>query len=328
MIKKTVLVYILLFLSLCLGYLKLPADTWEVFQDSYIKTSQNGALVALGAKGVSLGDSETQVLCAFGEAQDVLMSEYGFDWYIYHDDYKDYIQIGMKDGQVVAVYTNAKTAHVAGVTYGMSRDDARLSFGELVYVIDKPAASYRVMKEDAPASEGDVFFFQNAYIHVFYDIFKHDSVTSFHIIEQDMEMDFGLYGSSSEALGESFEKQNFYVTNALRRREGKEPFAYSEALSKVARSHAENMAKYDYFSHEDREGNLAHQRMSRAGIYYLSAGENLAMGSQNSLYMHEMLMNSEGHRKNILGNYQFLGVGVAFRADGAPFLAQNYTALY
>lgn len=313
---------------LSLGYLQLPTDLWDYQSNPAINMPQNGAFVELGEKGVNLGDSQMQVLQVFGEARDVLISEYGFDWYIFHDDYKDYIQIGMQDGHVVAIYTNAKAADALGVTYGMSRDDARLCLGEPVYVIDKPAASYRVMKEDAPAAEGDVFFFQNAYIHVFYDIFKHDSVTSFHIIEKDTEMNFGLYGNPTEALCESFEKQNFYVTNALRKREGKEPLSYSDALSGVARSHAENMAEYDYFSHEDRDGNLAHQRMSLAGIYYLSAGENLAMGSQNSLYMHEMLMNSEGHRKNILGNYQFLGVGVAFRADGAPFLAQNYTALY
>ncbi len=41
--------------------------------------------------------------------------------------------------------------------------------------------------------------------------------------------------------------------------------------------------------------------MKREGIVYTSAGENIAAGQINAIYAHEAWMNSEGHRKNILG---------------------------
>lgn len=46
------------------------------------------------------------------------------------------------------------------------------------------------------------------------------------------------------------------------------------------------------------------------------AGENLAYGQQNSIFAHEGLMNSLGHRKNILNtNFSTLGVGVDFNEN-------------
>ena len=40
--------------------------------------------------------------------------------------------------------------------------------------------------------------------------------------------------------------------------------------------------------------------MKRDGIQFNVAAENLAYGQQSSIYAHEGLMNSLGHRENIL----------------------------
>lgn len=62
-------------------------------------------------------------------------------------------------------------------------------------------------------------------------------------------------------------------------------------------------------------------------IIYNSAGENLAYGHQNSIFAHEGLMNSEGHRKNILQpSFKNLGVGVDFNDERQPFWTENYTS--
>ena len=46
-----------------------------------------------------------------------------------------------------------------------------------------------------------------------------------------------------------------------------------------------------------------------------------------TVYAHQGLMNSLGHRKNIL-NHQFknLGLGVDFNDDRQPFWIENYTS--
>ena len=58
------------------------------------------------------------------------------------------------------------------------------------------------------------------------------------------------------------------------------------------------------------------------------AGENLAYGQQNSIFAHEGLMNSLGHRKNILNtNFSTLGVGVDFNEKRQPYWTEKLYGL-
>jgi uncharacterized protein YkwD len=55
------------------------------------------------------------------------------------------------------------------------------------------------------------------------------------------------------------------------------------------------------------------------------AGENLAYGQFSSIFAHEGLMNSLGHRENILRkDYEYLGVGVAFNDESQPYYTENF----
>jgi uncharacterized protein YkwD len=50
--------------------------------------------------------------------------------------------------------------------------------------------------------------------------------------------------------------------------------------------------------------------LTRSGITYKSAGENIAMGQFDAIEAHEGWMNSLGHRENILNkDFTMLGVG-------------------
>jgi uncharacterized protein YkwD len=56
--------------------------------------------------------------------------------------------------------------------------------------------------------------------------------------------------------------------------------------------------------------------MDHFGITYQTAGENLA-GNQTVDRAHTSLMNSQGHRENILSsNYSEVGIGIV---DGGPY---------
>jgi uncharacterized protein YkwD len=81
-------------------------------------------------------------------------------------------------------------------------------------------------------------------------------------------------------------------------------------LVPVARAHSQDMFARGYFSHYTLEGKDPFQRMRSAGIKYLSAGENLALGQTLDI-CHEGLMNSPGHKANILNpSYGRLGIGI------------------
>ena len=66
-------------------------------------------------------------------------------------------------------------------------------------------------------------------------------------------------------------------------------------------------------------------RIEEDDLYYTMAGENLAYGQTSSIFAHEGLMNSLGHRENILqAKYEYLGVGVSFNGDNHPYYTENF----
>ena len=58
------------------------------------------------------------------------------------------------------------------------------------------------------------------------------------------------------------------------------PLRWNSALAQAARWHAEDMARYNYFSHQGDDGSTPAQRVMRAGYRYRSMGENIAGGQE------------------------------------------------
>ncbi len=74
------------------------------------------------------------------------------------------------------------------------------------------------------------------------------------------------------------------------------------------------MATRDFFSHKNKQGQTPFDRMRQAGITFITAAENIAYAPE-VLEIHKNLMNSPGHRANILNpKYNKIGIGiVAFK---------------
>ena len=296
----------------------------ELAGDTIQKDSVTDVLYE-GNRCVSVGMSYDDVLSAFGDPVDTLPSEYGFIWNIFHDDFKNYIQIGVQNNKVVGIYTNSPRFSFRGICVGTAAADVNLTFEEPIDFITKGNTKYIMNGLNEDKTNMELFRIGNMYVTFFYDVFKNNSVTSVNIIEYDTEQSYDrLYAAQSPELAESFEKQNFYVTNAVRVREGLSPFSFHRGMAKVALLHSQEMAENNYFNHNDLSGGTVADRAHDGGINFKMVGENIAMGAQNTLYMHELLMNSEGHRKNILADFHAVGIGVAFSQDDVPYLTQNF----
>jgi uncharacterized protein YkwD len=106
------------------------------------------------------------------------------------------------------------------------------------------------------------------------------------------------------------------LVNQERTRRGLKALQWDPELVPVARAHSQDMFARGYFSHYTLEGKDPFDRMKAAGIKYYSAGENLALGPTLSV-CHEGLMNSPGHRANILNpTYGRVGIGIL---DGGAY---------
>jgi uncharacterized protein YkwD len=113
------------------------------------------------------------------------------------------------------------------------------------------------------------------------------------------------------------------LTNFARRGRGLPPMAAVQSLERAARRKSADILRCDSFSHEAC-GRAFTYWMERFG--YLgdcsSAGENIAwgtgsLGSVRSIF--RAWMKSPGHRENILGPFEEIGVGLRIgRLEGSP----------
>ena len=105
------------------------------------------------------------------------------------------------------------------------------------------------------------------------------------------------------------EQKMFDLVNQERIRVGVKPLAWNEEQAGVGRAHSKDMFERGYFSHYSPEGKDVGDRLEEADIAYTIAGENLAL-APDVIRAHNGLMNSEGHRRNILDPaFRKLGIG-------------------
>lgn len=121
------------------------------------------------------------------------------------------------------------------------------------------------------------------------------------------------------------EQEMLQVLNKERTSRGLVALVSDTALREVARAYSEDMFRRGYFSHDNPEGEDPFDRMDKAGIVYGFAGENLALAPSTSLAM-EGLMNSKGHRENILRpEFRKIGIGVIDGGIYGKMYTQEFT---
>ena len=133
----------------------------------------------------------------------------------------------------------------------------------------------------------------------------------------------GIYSTDSSICGD-FENVNRYLINSERFNKNLNTLSYDENATLCARSHSKDMRDNDYFAHNNLKNQTPFDRMSSYNINYMAAAENIAGGQTSGIFAHYDLMNSKGHRVNILGDYKYIGVGVVFGGSLSMYLTQNF----
>jgi uncharacterized protein YkwD len=110
------------------------------------------------------------------------------------------------------------------------------------------------------------------------------------------------------------EQRMLDLVNSERQANGLQPLAADPELTQVARQHSADMFARGYFAHDTPEGLTPFDRMREANVRFAVAGENLALAPTIPV-AHTGLMNSPGHRANIL-RPQFGRVGIGVMDGG------------
>ncbi|MCX7714174.1 MAG: M15 family metallopeptidase [Clostridia bacterium] len=114
--------------------------------------------ISVGGRTVWIGESEKELLKAFGNPNRIDVSEFGFSWYVYSADYENFIMVGVREDVVCAFYTNCQSFAYKTLKAGADALKAEdLSASHLVFLKDEnekiDAVYYNPCESDQKVSE-------------------------------------------------------------------------------------------------------------------------------------------------------------------------------
>lgn len=120
------------------------------------------------------------------------------------------------------------------------------------------------------------------------------------------------------------ESKMLELVNQERQKVGLKPLKNDMRLVDISRKKSKDMIDKNYFGHTSPTYGTPFDALKNNGVSYRYAGENLA-GAPTVERAHNGLMNSPGHRANILNpNYTHVGIGIV---DGGPY-GKMYTQTF
>lgn len=118
------------------------------------------------------------------------------------------------------------------------------------------------------------------------------------------------FSTTNTAVDKSSENAMLELVNKERAKSATAPLEQENNITQIAREYSKDMAKRNYFCHFSPEGKDVGDRLSETNISYAVAGENLAFAPSVTT-AHTGLMNSPGHKRNILDPaFRKVGIGV------------------
>nr|WP_317851489.1 CAP domain-containing protein [Neobacillus bataviensis] len=251
---------------------------------------------------------------------------YGYQWYIYNQDYKRYLQIGVENQQVVTIYAIGENLDVAPFEIGQPVEEIfNTQFIDTNINIDLNGNSYRFELNDTDLNLRPIVQLGNVYVQLYIDKFT-GNLSSVRFLNADTLIKQRPYElvytgqlieppTPDETKWKEIERGNeqeiFDLTNVLRIRHKLKPLKWDTPTAEVAFGHSKDMSDNNDFSHTSKKFGDLSNRLKTAKVAYQSAGENIAANYTDGPAVVEGWLNSKGHRDSLLNkDYTHLGVGV------------------
>lgn len=118
------------------------------------------------------------------------------------------------------------------------------------------------------------------------------------------------FKTSEFSPNSAFENELIALVNKERASRNLQTLTADDTLTKIGRGHSADMFTRGYFAHNSPEGKNVSDRAMEKNYSFLVIGENLAYAPSVAL-AHKGLMDSEGHRANILSpDFSKIGIGI------------------
>lgn len=130
--------------------------------------------------------------------------------------------------------------------------------------------------------------------------------------------------TSGQPVTERLSEDVLKYTNQYRKSKGLKTLEMRDDLNAIARKHSEDMASgRTSFGHNGYNQRVAKIKKT-VKPYDGFVAENVAYGASNGKEAFDFWKRSSGHRKNMLGNYRYIGIGTARNKKGIIYYTQIF----
>lgn len=274
-----------------------------------------------------IGKSSNKLAEIYGEPNRIDQSAYDYQWWVYNEDYDQYVQFGIEDEKIVTIFAAGKNMQVDPLSIGQSQEEVKKHFpftDEITYQAGVSSYTFHITEEDMK-TRPLVRWKNDVFIQLYFDSFT-DTLSSIRIIDGETLLKHRPYeivyrgnlpdepDLSDEEWREvetGMERQILDLTNVYRNYHGISPLKLDEAVSEVAYLHSKDMGENEYFSHVSLNGDGLKERLAKNEVYYIAAGENIAAQYPDAIAAMEGWQNSKGHREALFSKeYTHIGIGV------------------
>jgi len=120
-----------------------------------------------------------------------------------------------------------------------------------------------------------------------------------------------------------FQQEILKYTNRYRQRQGLPALVLDGTASRLAQQHSSAMAGgnagFGHGGFQDRTNKLR----AKYGRY-TATGENVAYGKLSARQVVDIWIHSAPHRKNLKGNFNKVGIGIAYNRQGIAYFTQLF----
>lgn len=97
---------------------EITQQSCELLVDLVYRFFCKSVTVNTGVCDITIGENVENVLYTMGEPNRVDISEYGFEWYVYNENYDDFVMVGVVADRVCALYTNNAHFSIGKISSG------------------------------------------------------------------------------------------------------------------------------------------------------------------------------------------------------------------
>ncbi len=273
-----------------------------------------------------IGQSEEELMELYGKPTRIDPSFYGYDWWIYDQNEREYMQIGIQNNTVVTAYIIGEAINIEPFHIEQNISDIfSITTPEPTIAVEYDGNYYRFELSEEDMNIRPLIDMDGVFVQLYLDRYT-GKLSSVRMMNAETLIKLRPYEvvyrgelvspervnkEQLRMIERGQEKQIFDVTNIIRKRHQLRKLIWDEDTAKVAYGHSKDMSEEHYFSHHSSKHGSLGNRLEKGAVSYELAGENIAAQYIDGLAAVEGWLNSEGHRKMLLEkNFTHIGVGV------------------